>query len=72
VSPEVSVSAGAWDCHDDGVGTLPPDLTGYQEQPCGQLWRVWGCTRRAGHTGRHAAGTGREIVAVWPGGGDRR
>ena len=23
------------------------------------------CTRQAGHTGRHAAGTGRQIVAVW-------
>lgn len=27
------------------------------------------CTRFAGHTGRHAAGTGARIVAVW---GDRR
>lgn len=23
------------------------------------------CTRRAGHTGRHAAGNGTQIVAVW-------
>lgn len=48
---------------------LPPDLTGWAQRN----WRVdcparrpgvW-CTRPAGHTGRHAAGDGVKILAVW-------
>lgn len=47
---------------------LPPDLT-----PCGRgtggcpaTWIVFACTRHEGHTGRHAAGDGSRVVAVWP------
>ena len=29
----------------------------------------WACTRAAGHSGRHMAGTGRAVVAAWPGTG---
>jgi hypothetical protein len=53
---------------------LPPDLfwrrrnEGERLQPCREEhrrhWFV--CTRPLRHTGRHAAGTGSRIVAVWP------
>lgn len=41
--------------------------------PCGQEWAAlrgvtFACTRGPGHTGRHAAGTKHQVVAVW---GDR-
>jgi hypothetical protein len=45
---------------------LPPDLT-----PDGATWcrefsaLGWLCTRAPSHTGRHAAGTGDHIIAVW-------
>lgn len=51
---------------DTDYETLPPDLTGncmYCES-----WldddRLW-CTRRQGHTGRHAAGDGCKVIGVW-------
>ena len=44
---------------------LPPDLTS-GPVCCRAQWGRWVCTRRPGHTGRHAAGTGTHIVAVWP------
>jgi len=46
--------------------TLPPDLLAYVTRGlCGAGARVT-CTRLPGHTGRHAAGNGVYIVAVWP------
>lgn len=46
-----------------------PDLTSRQPDAhmCGapQPGRLYVCTRRAGHTGRHAAGDGSRIVSVW-------
>lgn len=64
----------AWEHHPgEGVPAdrLPPDLTsrpswqpGGVEQ-CEHTWRGWVCTRRAGHTGRHAAGAAGTVVAVW-------
>lgn len=64
----------SWDSigvHD--LSVLPPDLTptGRRSDRC---WKVehatspqggFGCTRIAGHTGRHAAGDGRFVRAVW-------
>lgn len=53
--------------------TLPRDLTPSGRRP-NRCWRVthatspqggFGCTRLAGHTGRHAAGDGDRIRAVW-------
>lgn len=55
---------------------LPPDLTNRSTGQCGILlrWtdsddrnRAWVCTRRTGHMGRHAAGDGHHIRAVWNG-----
>jgi hypothetical protein len=51
---------------------LPPDLTlvgigfGRWDEGCTATREGYHCTRRYGHTGRHAAGTGVRIVAVWP------
>jgi hypothetical protein len=46
---------------------LPPDLCRNQGSTCVAIGdHSYICTRSAGHTGRHAAGTGRYIVAVWP------
>lgn len=56
---------------------LPPDLTlaSYRVRTgswrgwanaCGSLWNRWHCTRQREHTRRHAAGDGRNILAVWP------
>jgi hypothetical protein len=47
--------------------TLPPDLLAYLNGApvCGAGTRVI-CTRLPGHMGRHAAGNGVYIVAVWP------
>lgn len=44
-----------------------PDLTtgGFDDDGCGDRWRSATCTRRRGHTGRHAAGNGTQVVAVW-------
>lgn len=55
-----------WD--EGGPTSLPPDLTSRMpgarhccaEHPHGLV-----CTRLPGHTGRHAAGDGDFIVAVW-------
>ena len=48
----------------------PPDLTSRRlnVETCWARYpgRLFTCTRRTGHTGRHAAGTGAHIVAVWP------
>ena len=43
---------------------LPPDITGEQGD-CPAIYELFLCTRPTGHTGRHAAGDGRFIVAVW-------
>ena len=52
-----------------GRPTAPiPDLTpsAHTMAPCcGAGWRGLVCTRLPGHTGRHAAGDGQHIVAVW-------
>ena len=59
-----------WD--DGGPCELPPDLTP-SLPPSARLccaWRhQWGliCTRLPGHTGRHSAGDGDFIFAVWGG-----
>lgn len=61
------------------LATLPPDLTygggSVENAWCGAQLHLtdangddvtrW-CTRRPGHSGRHAAGTGETIIAVWP------
>ena len=58
-----------WSLWDEGGPTnLPPDLTpsAHTMTPCcGAGWRGLVCTRLRGHTGRHAAGDGQHIVAVW-------
>lgn len=63
LTPREWVSADAYDHRD-----LPPDLTGMDW--CPATWKddEYGCTRLPGHTGRHAAGDGEHITAVW---GDR-
>ena len=53
-----------------GPANLPPDLTPRllpSARHCRAWHHQWGliCTRRAGHTGRHAAGDGNFIIAVW-------
>ena len=59
-----------WSRWDEGGRTsLPPDLTSwlpFGELHCGATnSRGLICTRLPGHTGRHAAGDGEFIVAVW-------
>lgn len=58
-----------WSRWDEGGPTSPiPDLTpsAHTMAPCcGAGWRGLVCTRLPGHTGRHAAGDGSCIVAVW-------
>lgn len=59
-----------WSLWDEGGPTsLPPDLTPSRPPGAGhcRAWHPHGliCSRRAGHTGRHAAGDGDFIVAVW-------
>ena len=60
-----------WSRWDKGGPTsLPPDLTASLlpgSRHCRAWHHQWGliCTRHAGHTGRHAAGDGDFIVAVW-------
>ena len=59
-----------WSRWDEGGPTaLPPDLTPwlpFGEPHCGATnSRGLICTRLPGHTGRHAAGDGDFIVAVW-------
>jgi hypothetical protein len=70
---------GRWDSLDWHVDMqyhrLPVDLTpgGVEgREVCWRSWRTtsgrwgsWLCTRPAGHTGRHAAGDGVRIRAVW-------
>ena len=57
----------SWMHWDGPTESLPPDLTPIGGVAvCGEWWGTRHCTRRAGHTGRHAAGTGERIVAVWP------
>ena len=56
---------------DYGPGTdfpLPPDFTPDSGPTCPAHHGVsaFMCTRRVGHTGRHAAGDGESVVAVWP------
>lgn len=69
--PEPRLAADAWE-HTPGSGWidhLPPDLTdgGIDcfRPVCDELWRGYACTRRRGHTGRHACGVTGVIVAVW-------
>lgn len=52
-------------------GKLPPDLTVrgpsnrcYMVDHHGR-WGDWACTRRPWHGGRHAAGDGKYVRAVW-------
>lgn len=58
-----------WSPWSEGGPTSPiPDLTpsllpGIRY--CDGSWRGFVCTRPSGHTGRHAAGDGEFIVAVW-------
>jgi len=47
-------------CWRDAISTLATE--GRSEAG---LWRNWVCTRPTGHTGRHAAGDGKKIRAVW-------
>lgn len=58
-----------WSPWSEGGPTAPiPDLTpsAHTMAPCcGAGWRGFVCTRLPGHTGRHAAGDGQHIVAVW-------
>ena len=59
-----------WSRWDEGGRTsLPPDLTPSlipgARHCCADHPHGLSCTRRAGHTGRHAAGDGDVIVAVW-------
>ena len=44
-----------------------PDLTRADigDTGCDASYGGFSCTRRSNHTGRHAAGTGAQIVAVW-------
>lgn len=64
----------AWTWLDATEDALPPDLTRTTGRPCWAAARVATageggvliCTRGRGHTGRHAAGDGTQIVAVWP------
>lgn len=50
----------------DGT-VLPPDFTPFPSADgCGSRWHKYVCTRGENHTGRHAAGDGGVIVAVWP------
>lgn len=53
---------------EDGPYALPPDTTPSLlpgSRHCCAGWRGLICTRLPGHTGRHAAGDGDFIVAVW-------
>jgi len=61
VSWELGLSNG------EKLRTLPPDLLAYLtgSPMCGAGTRFT-CTRLPGHTGRHAAGNGAYIIAVWP------
>lgn len=71
----MTIQPPAWDSVGQlDLSTLPPDLTPRGRRP-DRCWRVehatsphggFGCTRLAGHTGRHAAGDGTVIRAVWP------
>ena len=58
-----------WSPWSEGGPTAPiPDLTpsAHTMAPCcGAGWRGLVCTRLPWHTGRHAAGDGDFIVAVW-------
>ena len=53
-----------WTAADYNADTYRPETSGgmcLAYEPHGG----YGCTRPADHTGRHAAGTGVSIVAVW-------
>lgn len=67
----------AWHVAIDG-GHLVPDLTGPVDEgtcaaraefrrPAERVTHRAFCTRRSGHTGRHAAGDGMVVLAVWSG-----
>lgn len=49
----------------DSRSSLPPDLTGMDWCPATWKRDKYGCTRPPGHLGRHAAGDGDYITAVW-------
>lgn len=63
-----TVAAWEYDGTDDADEfPFPPDLFAHTDfPPCCAEWHRWHCSRLAGHTGRHAAGDARQIVAVWP------
>lgn len=59
-----------WEVADEeSVLDCPPDFTGLRGcyQRCNEVQGDddWVCTRIPGHTGRHAAGDGEHINAVW-------
>jgi hypothetical protein len=66
-----------WNVDAEALAPQVPDLTAHYSWPttCTARWfpteellddnRPFACTRRGGHTGRHAAGSGGLIVAVW-------
>lgn len=53
---------------DTAYEDLPPDMMAddLDVRECFDLHGTLFCTRRHGHSGRHAAGDGERIVAVWP------
>jgi len=63
------IPAMAWDSTNlNDLSTLPPDYTPLMtfHNRCRAEWAAWFCTRLDNHTGRHAAGDGVVIRAVWP------
>ena len=64
----MSTAAGWLYENDEQVPTLPPDYTPLNGPHCNDEAGAegWTCTRIPGHTGRHAAGDGEHILAVWP------
>jgi hypothetical protein len=64
-------AATAWIRGDEHAPDWVPDLTIQlaRDRPCCKARegrKGFICTRLLGHTGRHAAGDGERIVAVWP------
>ena len=63
-----------WSYEPGNTATLPQDLTSLHPCQFGHTYcaaeieddgGLWSCTRITGHTGRHAAGDGDKILAVW-------
>lgn len=53
-----------WRAGVDGPTDIP-DLVRHGEHSCRAMLDGYTCTRTKLHSGRHAAGTGLRIVAVW-------